>query len=415
MPTFGSLFAGIGGIDLGLERAGWECRWQVEINPFCQAVLARHWPDVPKFGDVREVAELERVDLIAGGFPCQSISHAGRRLGTADERWLWPEFERVLRLVRPVLVLVENVPGLLHRGMGEVLGGLASLGYDAEWDRIPAAAVGAPHLRNRIWIVAYRQGDAPRPDSYGERLYREATDKAGQGSEVQPRDEQSRVAGSVGTAVANANSEGSQGRYFGGECTRECVVGTGRLPDTRGWEPEPDVGRVVTRLSSRMDGGRLNGDAPEGGTGQILRALRRADAEDTLQWTPRGHGGVPSPTLLLPAMREQTRSPETLGHLSLAGSATSPVIMRGVWIDRTLACPSCRWATSEQRPNESSNAVRVLSQLLACNCGATWVDGAGTAPGDRVNRLRALGNAVVPQVAEWIGRRLMTNSVRWEG
>lgn len=164
MPTFGSLFSGIGGIDLGLERAGWTCRWQVEIDDYCRRVLSKHWPDVPKHGDVRELtgSELEPVDLVAGGFPCQPVSHAGRRRGTADERWLWPEFRRVLGLLRPRFILVENVPGLLTvnggAAFGEILGDLAALGYDAEWENLPAAAFGAPHLRYRVFLVAYTRG-----------------------------------------------------------------------------------------------------------------------------------------------------------------------------------------------------------------------------------------------------------------
>ena len=100
--TFGSLFAGIGGLDLGLERAGWRCRWQVELDPFCERVLAKHWPDVRRYGDIRSVgADLAPVELICGGFPCQPVSHAGKRRAQADARWLWPEFARVVRAVRP--------------------------------------------------------------------------------------------------------------------------------------------------------------------------------------------------------------------------------------------------------------------------------------------------------------------------
>ncbi len=156
-PTFGSLFAGIGGIDLGLERAGWRGRWQVEYEPFCQRVLAKHWPDVTRYGDIHDVdwCEVEPVDLIAGGFPCQPVSVAGKRLGQDDVRWLWPEFARAIRALRPRYVLVENVPGLLVRGMGDVLGDLADLGYDADWDRVAASDVGAAHRRQRIWIVAH--------------------------------------------------------------------------------------------------------------------------------------------------------------------------------------------------------------------------------------------------------------------
>lgn len=158
--TFGSLFAGIGGLDLGLERAGLECRWQVEIDPFYREILERHWPEVPKYGDVRELSgsALEAVDVICGGFPCQPVSLAGRRKGEADPRWLWPEFARLVDEVRPRFVVVENVPGLRSLGGAEVIADLASLGYDAEWDSVSAASIGAPHIRERLFIVAYASG-----------------------------------------------------------------------------------------------------------------------------------------------------------------------------------------------------------------------------------------------------------------
>jgi DNA (cytosine-5)-methyltransferase 1 len=163
MPmTFGSLFAGIGGFDLGLERAGMTCKWQVEIDDYASRVLAKHWPDVPRHGDVRTFPTAGRdwsVDLICGGFPCQDISNAGAKRGLAGNRSrLWTEFARIIGVLRPRYVLVENVSALLVRGMGEVLGDLASLGYDAEWHCIPAAAVGAPQFRDRVWIVAYPCG-----------------------------------------------------------------------------------------------------------------------------------------------------------------------------------------------------------------------------------------------------------------
>ncbi len=163
---FGSLFAGIGGIDLGLERAGMVCRWQVESDPFCNRVLDRHWPDVRRYGDVKETdpgkveEECGRVRLVAGGFPCQDLSFAGKRRGIHAERsGLWFEFERFVRDLRPEVVLVENVPGLLSGGLDVVLGCLAALGYDAEWDCVPAAVFGAPHLRHRVFVVAYIKGN----------------------------------------------------------------------------------------------------------------------------------------------------------------------------------------------------------------------------------------------------------------
>lgn len=156
----GSLFSGIGGLDLGLERAGMEIAWQVEIDPFCRLILEKHWSNVPKYGDIRQVRgdELEPVDLIASGFPCQPVSVAGKKRGSEDERWLWPEAARIICVVRPKYVLVENVPGLLSRGMGDVLGALAEMGYDAEWFVFPARAVGAAHLRERVFIFAHPPG-----------------------------------------------------------------------------------------------------------------------------------------------------------------------------------------------------------------------------------------------------------------
>ena len=155
--TVGSLFAGIGGNDLGLERAGMRTLWQVELDPWCRRVLAKHWPDVERFEDVREVGahNLSPVDLIAGGFPCQDISIAGRAAGIGGARsGLWGEFARIVRELRPRYVLVENSPVLTSRGMDVVLGDLAASGYDAEWDCLPAAAFGAPFVRDRVFVVA---------------------------------------------------------------------------------------------------------------------------------------------------------------------------------------------------------------------------------------------------------------------
>lgn len=160
--TFGSLFAGIGGMDLGLERAGMTCKWQVEIDPFCQKVLAKHWPEVPKYGDIREVSgdEIEAVDIIAGGFPCQDVSTAGKQRGiTGPRSGLWAEYFRLICKLRPRFVLVENVAGLLTGGgMQRVLGDLASIGMDAEWESISASHFGAPHHRQRIFILGHASG-----------------------------------------------------------------------------------------------------------------------------------------------------------------------------------------------------------------------------------------------------------------
>lgn len=172
--TFGSLFAGIGGMDLGLERAGMTCKWQVEIDPFCQKVLTKHWPEVPKYGDITKLtgSELEPVDWICGGFPCIDVSSAGTKVGAdGPNSGLWRDAIRIVRALRPSGVLLENVSALLVRGIGRVLGELAASGYDAEWDCLPAAAFGAPQPRWRVFIIAdndrIRFGE--RPECYSPR------------------------------------------------------------------------------------------------------------------------------------------------------------------------------------------------------------------------------------------------------
>jgi DNA (cytosine-5)-methyltransferase 1 len=156
--TFGSLFAGIGGFDLGLERAGMTCEWQVEIDPYARRILEKHWPDVRRWDDVRTFPPGGNwgVDLICGGFPCQDISIAGPCTGLAGERsGLWSEFARIIRVLRPDHILIENVAAFSFRGLATVLGDLAAVGYDAEWSMLSACAMDAPHVRQRLFIHAY--------------------------------------------------------------------------------------------------------------------------------------------------------------------------------------------------------------------------------------------------------------------
>ena len=156
--THGSLFSGIGGIDLGFEWAGIETKWQVEIDDYCQKLLSLRFPHTKKFTDVRKVGShnLEKVDIISGGFPCQDISVAGKGAGLEGERsGLWTELHRVISELRPRFAFIENVPMLTIRGGTRVISDLTEIGYDAEWQIVGADDVGAWHRRKRIWIVAY--------------------------------------------------------------------------------------------------------------------------------------------------------------------------------------------------------------------------------------------------------------------
>jgi DNA (cytosine-5)-methyltransferase 1 len=157
------LFSGIGGFSLGLERAGMQTVAFCEIEPYCRAVLAKHWPGVPIHGDIRRLrgAGVGPVDVICAGFPCQDVSLAtkGGGKGLKGARsGLWSECTRIVSEIKPSWVILENSPALRSRGLEQVLGELTALGYDAEWHCIPASAVGAPHQRDRIWVIAYREG-----------------------------------------------------------------------------------------------------------------------------------------------------------------------------------------------------------------------------------------------------------------
>jgi DNA (cytosine-5)-methyltransferase 1 len=282
-----SLFTGIGGLDLGLERAGMTVVGQVEIDPWCRKVLAKHWPEVPRHDDVRTAADWwlapmadaegdrrrtwrpgrpagdganrqghasaglaeatpgrPAVDVVAGGFPCQPVSLAGKGLAQADSRWLWPAFADVIRHLRPRYVLVENVPGLLGRGMGDVLGDLAALGYDAEWDCVPAAFVGAPHIRNRVWIVAYpsRPGLAQRESQpRNDGAERAPAQRGGHG----PRD------------VADSERDGLERPRQSAVARQRAPILRRRPPEPGWWATEPGVGRVAHGIPNRVD--RLRG------------------------------------------------------------------------------------------------------------------------------------------------------------
>jgi DNA (cytosine-5)-methyltransferase 1 len=283
--SVGELFAGIGGIGIGLERAGMRVAWQCEIDPFCRSVLARHYPGVPCYHDVRSIDDTTpKVDVLAGGFPCQPVSQAGRRLAQADERWLWPAFARAIRILRPRYVVVENVPGLLARGMGDVLGDLAALGFDAEWTVFGARDVGAPHRRDRVWIVAWRpdadgdgqQGEPERDerpaagepaplgdDADGLRLAVADATRGGRRAVERYLPEREPDADRRGAVMADADGARLEGP--GREHRlREAVERAGRRSESAvggGWAVEPDVGRVAYGIPARVDRLRALGNA----------------------------------------------------------------------------------------------------------------------------------------------------------
>ncbi len=318
------LFSGIGGISLGLRKAGgFRTVCYVEIEAYCQEVLLHRMEDgsldpAPIFEDITRVQGhhwKERVDLICGGFPCQDLSVAGKREGIDGARsGLWSEFARIIGEVRPRVVLVENVSGLLIRGLGRVIGDLASLGYDAEWDCIPASAVGAHHQRDRVWIVAYPQSNlrgasgnegSESSDGSNPPVANPTCERTKPAQQQRRRGSTEQSCEDVGDSPSPRLPQG--GRKEGGSIRDEA----------RGQEPERRGGEVADTDSSRISSSR-----PDRRMGRKQESITSFAAE-TSQW--------------------------------------------------------------DVEPDVGRVAHGVPS---------------------RVDRLKGLGNAVVPQVVEWIGRRI---------
>lgn len=267
----GSLFSGIGGLELGVEHAtGGHVVWQVEREPFCRAVLAKHWPHAVRFDDVCTVgSELAAVDVVCGGFPCQDVSLAGKRAGFGGERSsLWREYQRIIDLLRPRFVFVENVPGLVSSRGGwdfaEVLGDLASLGYDARWDRFRAADVGAPHRRERVFLLAYAAGGVRLRRPPRQRGHAALCDQIAHDGELDHADTQRQrepaageVRASVGVDQVNPNGERSEERDVRAVAVGAEVAGaSGRDRCNAGRSTQSRMGRGADGLSARLDAHR---------------------------------------------------------------------------------------------------------------------------------------------------------------
>jgi hypothetical protein len=409
-PAIGSLFAGIGGIEIGLERAGFETAWQVERDEFCSRILARHWPSVTRYGDIHDVdpRAVTPVDILAGGFPCQPVSLAGLGRGRDDPRWLWPEFARLIRDLRPGIVFVENVVGLRNRGFGLVVGDLAALGYDAEWECIPAGAVGAPHRRDRIWLVAYPQGEllgARLRTRFAPGLGRRGLGDVGQPDPI--------GAGPGGTRAALADGHGAGlavGSVFGGDARAqlEAIERGRRARGTIGFS-QSDVGRTLNGFSAWLD----------------RRDIRRAAGVVAKFAHDRGA----SPAVLIDEARVWAHAGQMSGP-----SAEVPLSARDVF-DRFLDGLADKVdgadmaAVRMPEPVRAPNRELELAWFLARESERTWIDRRWTVtdnetlldwlPGwedgigrtafgvpGRIERVRACGNAVVPAAAEFVGRRI---------
>jgi DNA (cytosine-5)-methyltransferase 1 len=252
------LFSGIGGFALGLQRTGgFETIGFCDFDAKTHPVLKKNFPGVPIYDDVRTLkgADIGTVDIVTGGFPCQDLSVAGKGAGLKGERsGLWYEMHRIIKETRPKWVIAENVAVLRSRGLDEVLGSLAEIGYDAEWHCIPACSVGAPHRRDRIWIVAYPNSNDRRTGSSTESHQWETRVEPGSSSagfierETQPPMAYTSSEGWEGRLHrwANPKRKGQLG-YIG------CCSTVDGQPTEDWWTTEPSVGRVAHGVPNRVD------------------------------------------------------------------------------------------------------------------------------------------------------------------
>jgi DNA (cytosine-5)-methyltransferase 1 len=281
---FGSLFCGIGGFDLGLERAGMQCAWQVEIDEYATRVLEKHWPHVRRWADIQTFPPDDgsdwNVDLICGGPPCQPVSQAGHRKGKSDERWMWGECLRVVATLKPRVFVAENPTMLLRDDKGRTFGGiiraLAALGYVVEWHVINASSVGAPHRRGRVYIVAYSDEQRREGGDKGESL---------QGVE-EAWDESSGSSPACGSRrQAMAGPSGHDGCVRRKRKANQHLQGLPRAARLD-WPAEPDVGRTSHGVPARVDRLRCLGNAV---VPQVVELIGRAimDRESQTAARPR--------------------------------------------------------------------------------------------------------------------------------
>lgn len=350
----GSLFSGIGGLELGLEWSGLGYTvWQVEQDRNCLHWLAQHWPDAQRHTDVRTVGahNLSPVDVICGGFPCQDISYAGKGAGLDGHRsGLWYEFARIIGELGPGYVVVENVAALFTRGIDQVLGTLADIGYDAEWSTLRASDVGAPHRRERVFIIAWRRELA---DTDSGRREQRQPDKR---SDAKP-------------------------------CARHVELGHTQSDRRPGWANNVDARRgqctsrrTVSKLGDTT--GERFGEAGQCGPDDTRQLEQgREGLGDAREPRPQGHTG------------NGVNSDESRRHGTLPARSTPAASVRVGWHDAT--------------PVRGYDGTVRLIPREAAETGPEsplWPVANGV-PG-RVARLRAIGNAVVPQCAEIVGRRL---------
>lgn len=415
------LFAGIGGFGLAGHWAGIETVCQVEIDPFCRRVLEKNFPHAHKHDDIHTFDGRPwrgSVDIVSGGFPCQPYSHAGQRKGNDDDRALWPQMFRVIREVRPAWVVGENVAGLITMDGGRVFDGIVTdledAGYTVEAFVIPACAVGAPHRRDRVWIVAHRNGQ------WQQQQEGIVGDKRGRLND-----------GNQECLAADASCRGWRwGAYYEGqqtaerdEFTSDCVAPSDacgiRLQERHitavaknaGFSPRSAFAKwdehwlpAATRLCGKFNGlsewmdrniKEDNAIFSQKLTGQAMPHLWHHIQQEAIQRAAGGRRAIPDAEDVFAVLWKHFAKSYRQDSLPFESTEVQSAFLRNVWIGSTPGCPSQGWRYKEQHAGEYSNTLPSLSHEITLEAAAIR-----RAYGkNRGKRLKALGNAIVPQVA----------------
>ena len=411
------LFSGIGGFTLAAQWV-WgdllETVSFVEKDPFCQKLLTKNFPGVPIHDDITTFSGAGRgtIDLVCGGFPCQPFSVAGKQKGSEDDRYLWPEMLRVIREAQPRWVVGENVTGIINMALDDVLSSLEDEGYTTKTFNIPAVGADAKHFRKRIWIVAH------------------STSIGGGGKPINLCEENGRQIGELYAEFINTNitpgnvADSNSERLQRSELSQnyEEKIGRGSQGETgtttkrsgnewRDWLPEPNVGRRFNGFPlwlERHCGRGLSYEESQRKT-KILRELWTDHVSQTLWEIIGGFDRIQKSEILFFIMCEYERKPNK-ARLLLESKEALEKFVRSLWMSGKITGSSYRSRNKKQRSKQYTDPLQELSRLLAYTGEENWqiscwddaIPKVASNVPNRVDRLKSLGNAIVPQVAQRI-------------
>lgn len=423
-----SLCSGIGGIDLAAEWAGFKTVAQCELDEYASKVLAKNFKGVHNFGDIRTVtAELagrygiERgeITVISAGFPCQPYSLAGKGLGDSDSRDLWGEVARVCGELKPKWFVGENTPGLFARAnqryFRRILDDLTALGYTVGWGIWGACDVGAPHKRDRVFIVARNSdcNDEKEERAICERKNAESDRVCGNVSDGNGiRELQSKGSvkdfrkwiGYICEDVSYADGDATGGLSCRAKETQPVFGNDCGYARAQWWKTEPDVGGSLDGVSDRLDKIRGLSNETKNRARKILSDLWKEIGEETIQREIGGYDEIQCAQILLSVLCKYAIKCNKSGTALESGTVAKGE-MRDLWKQIKSSCTSCRRGHRQQYAGEYPNSLRKLSCEAPSYYAQAWKDGSWECGIERisikcphrVDRLRCLGNAVVPQ------------------